>query len=38
MYADFITVDTDLLSCSDQAILNAKVTATWVNGEKVYQR
>ena len=38
MYADFITVDTGLLSCSDQAILNAKVTATWVNGEKVYQR
>ena len=38
MYADFITVDTDLLSCSDQALLSAKVTATWVNGEKVYQR
>ncbi|MBR5267293.1 MAG: amidohydrolase [Lachnospiraceae bacterium] len=36
MYADFIILDTDLLTCADEDILNAKVTATYVGGEKVY--
>ena len=36
MYADFIFLDTDLLTCADEDILSAKVTATYVSGEKVY--
>lgn len=36
MYADFILLDTDLLTCADEDILSAKVTATYVGGEKVY--
>ncbi|MBQ7795734.1 MAG: amidohydrolase [Lachnospiraceae bacterium] len=36
MYADFITIDTDLLSCADSDILDAKVTSTYVNGRKVF--
>lgn len=38
MYADFITVDRDLLTCSDHEILDAKVTSTYINGENVYKR
>ena len=38
MYADFITVDTDLLTCADEDILKAKVTATYINGNCVYSR
>lgn len=36
MYADFITVDTDLLTCPDRAILGAKVTGTYISGRKVF--
>lgn len=36
MYADFITLDTDLLTCPDSEILNAKVTRTYIDGRKVY--
>ena len=36
MYADFITLDTDLLTCADADILNAKVTRTYIGGQKVY--
>jgi predicted amidohydrolase YtcJ len=35
-YADFIILDTDLLNCAPEKILNTKVLATYVNGEKVY--
>ena len=36
MYADFITVDRDLLNCPEQDIIAAKVTATYIGGEKVF--
>lgn len=36
MYADFITVDTDLLTCEAEKILSAKVTKTFVAGEQVF--
>lgn len=36
MYADFITVDRDLLKCPERDILAAKVTATYIGGEKVF--
>ena len=38
MYADFITLDTDLLTCADEDILKAKVTATYINGNCVFSR
>lgn len=34
--ADFIITDTDIMRCEPSAILNTKVAATYVNGEKVY--
>lgn len=37
MYADFITLDRDLLSCPDEALLEARVTRTYVGGQCVYQ-
>ncbi|RKJ76455.1 MULTISPECIES: amidohydrolase [unclassified Pyramidobacter] len=36
MYADFITVDRDLLKCPERDILAATVTATYIGGEKVF--
>ena len=38
MYADFITLDTDLLTCPEEDILKAKVTATYINGNCVFSR
>ncbi len=34
--ADFIIVDTDLLSCSDDEIRNAQVLSTWLDGIKIF--
>jgi len=34
--ADFIILDTDLMKCDAKDILNTKVLATYINGEKVY--
>ena len=36
-FADFIIVDTDIMTCSPGKILKAQVIATYVNGEKVYE-
>ncbi len=36
--ADFIILDTDLMSCEAADILKTKVLATYINGEKVYWR
>ena len=36
--ADFITMDRDLYTIDPKDILNAKVTRTFVGGEKVYER
>ena len=35
-YADFILLDTDLMTCPTAGILKTKVLATYINGEKVY--
>lgn len=36
MYADFITLDTDLLTCPAEALLRANVTRTYIDGTCVY--
>lgn len=38
MYADFITVDRNLLTCPAEDILRAKVNSTYINGKNVYMR
>ncbi|HKJ78099.1 MAG TPA: amidohydrolase family protein, partial [Prolixibacteraceae bacterium] len=35
-YADFVILDTDLMTATPQAILDAKIESTWVAGEKVF--
>jgi predicted amidohydrolase YtcJ len=35
--ADFVIVDTDLMNCEIKETLKARVLATYINGEKVYQ-
>jgi len=35
-WADFVILDTDLMTASPQEMLNAKIESTWVNGEKVF--
>ncbi len=35
-WADFVILDTDLMTASPQKVLNAKVESTWINGEKVF--
>jgi predicted amidohydrolase YtcJ len=35
-WADFIILDQDLMSTPAEAILNTRVVATYINGEKVY--
>ncbi|MBS1637864.1 MAG: amidohydrolase [Bacteroidetes bacterium] len=37
-FADFIILDTDLMTCDENAILNTKVVGTFINGEQVYKR
>ena len=37
-FADFIILDTDLMNCANDAILKTNVLATYINGEKVYQK
>jgi predicted amidohydrolase YtcJ len=34
--ADFVILDTDLMSAGPQDVLNAKVESTWINGERVF--
>lgn len=35
-YADFIIMDTDIMTCKEKAILKTKVLTTYINGEKVF--
>jgi len=35
-YADFVILDTDLMTATPQEVLDLKVEGTWVNGEKVF--
>lgn len=37
-FADFIILDTDPMTCTDAQLAGIKVLATYVQGEKVYQR
>jgi len=37
MLADFVILDTDLMTATPQEVLNAKVESTWSAGEKVYE-
>ncbi|HVK98012.1 MAG TPA: amidohydrolase, partial [Flavisolibacter sp.] len=37
-FADFIILDIDLMKATPKQILNAKVVATYSNGQKVYER
>ena len=37
-FADFILLDNDLMTVDEKDILNTKVTMTFVNGEKVFER
>ena len=37
MLADFITLDNDLLECSDENLLRSKVTRTYIDGKCVYK-
>lgn len=35
-WADFVVLDTDLITATPQQVLKAKIHSTWVAGEKVY--
>ncbi len=35
--ADFIILDTDIMMCDEKEVLNTKVLATYINGEKVFE-
>lgn len=36
--ADFILLDNDIMKCNDSEILKTTVTATFINGQKVFER
>lgn len=35
-WADFIIIDTDIMTCKPESILNTKVLSTYINGENVF--
>ena len=35
-WADFVVLDTDLITATPQQVLDAKIVATWIAGEKVF--
>ncbi len=35
-YADFVILDTDLMTASPQVVLNTEIESTWIGGEKVF--
>ena len=37
-YADFVILDTDLLTATPQQVLQAKIESTWIGGEKVFEK
>ena len=37
-YADFVILDTDLMTATPQQVLGAKIESTWIGGEKVFDR
>jgi predicted amidohydrolase YtcJ len=38
MQADFVLLDTDLMSATPQQVLNARIESTWLAGEKVFEK
>lgn len=36
-WADFIMLDTDLMTASPQEVLNTRILSTWIAGEKVFE-
>jgi predicted amidohydrolase YtcJ len=36
-WADFVVLDTDLMTATPQEILDAKIESTWIGGEKVFE-
>jgi predicted amidohydrolase YtcJ len=37
-WADFVILDTDLMNCAEDKILNIKVISTYIAGEQVYKK
>ncbi len=37
-YADFVFLDTDLMTATPPQVLNAKIESTWIGGEKVFEK
>ncbi len=37
-YADFVILDTDLMTATPQQVLGANIESTWVGGEKVFEK
>jgi predicted amidohydrolase YtcJ len=37
-YADFVILDTDLMTATPQQVLAAKIESTWIGGEKVFEK
>jgi predicted amidohydrolase YtcJ len=37
-YADFVILDTDLMTANPQQVLQAKIESTWIGGEKVFSK
>lgn len=37
-WADFVILDTDLMTCKERDVLNTKVMATFIGGEEVYKQ
>jgi predicted amidohydrolase YtcJ len=37
-YADFVIIDTDLMTTTPQQVLIAKIESTWIGGEKVFEK
>jgi predicted amidohydrolase YtcJ len=37
-YADFVILDTDLMTETPQQVLIAKIECTWIGGEKVFEK
>jgi predicted amidohydrolase YtcJ len=37
-WADFVILDTDLMNCAEDKILNTKVISTYIAGEQVYKK
>jgi predicted amidohydrolase YtcJ len=36
-WADFVILDTNLMTASPQQVINAKIESTWISGEKVFE-